>query len=385
MVKLCIFATHPVQYHVPLWRALARQPGVDSRVFYLSDHGVRSGVDAGFGVPFAWDTDLDRGYERDFLAPDVTLEGARSKRIADLDALFRRERPDWVLLGGYAYPFQRQVLRAARARGTKVLLRAEFSDGSEFRRSYVKGFARQAYLRWFYSRVERFCYPGELGRLHLKHFGVRDSRMFFSPYSVDGDELVRSAGILRRSEARERLGIPPGRFVFLISGKMIPRKAPFTVLRAMESLDEVGRCGLIAMGDGVLRQSFEHEARALLGDRFIAPGFVNQSRLAEFFLAADAFVMPSTFETWGLVVNEAMHFGLPVISSDRVGCHADLVRDDRTGYVYRSDDSEQLAARMRLLMQSEQRCREMGQAARAHIERYSIAHSVAGILRALEA
>jgi len=68
--RLVIIATHPIQYQVPLFRALAADPRVDSHVLFLSRHGLESRVDPGYGVEFAWDIDLLGGYESSFL-PNV--------------------------------------------------------------------------------------------------------------------------------------------------------------------------------------------------------------------------------------------------------------------------------------------------------------------------
>src|SRR3990172_7079616 len=73
-------------------------------------------------------------------------------------------------------------------------------------------------------------------------------------------------------------------------------------------------------------------------------GFLNQSELPAAYAAADVFVLPSAFhETWGLVVNEAMNFDLPVVVSDKVGCGADLIEPGRNGFIVPHDDTAQLA------------------------------------------
>src|SRR5205814_1609538 len=119
--------------------------------------------------------------------------------------------------------------------------------------------------------------------------------------------------------------IPADRFVLLFSGKLNPTKNTQVVLKALAQLPERDRVTFIVLGDGPDRAWIEREGKKLLGDSFLLAGFKNQSELAPYFKAADVFVLPSLYETWGLVVNEAMHFGLPVIVSDAVGCAADLV------------------------------------------------------------
>ena len=104
-------------------------------------------------------------------------------------------------------------------------------------------------------------------------------------------------------------------------------------MEALHSLADE-RLHLILLGDGLLRDEVEAAAREALGERLTMPGFVNQRGLAAYFAAADVFVLPSAFETWGLVVNEAMQLGLPAIVSSAVGCHADLVIPEGTGMIF---------------------------------------------------
>lgn len=381
--RLSIFVTHPVQYHVPLWRALARDPRVDSKVFYFSDHGVRGGIDKGFGVNVAWDVDLLSGYEHEFISRDIPVDRLSEARIADVDSLLRSEAPDYIMVCGYMHKFERQLVLAAKRHRAKALLRAEFSDLSFGSRSLAKRIARSAYLKWFYGRVDHFCYPGEHGREHLLRHHVPPERMFFSPYSVDAAQLVNQKGQLSREAARAELGLADHEFTFILSGKLIPRKNPFAVLEAIRGLSDTSTIALIVLGDGELRQPFCESARALLGRRFIFPGFVNQSQLGRYFLAADALVMPSLHETWGLVVNEAMHYGLPCIVSTQVGCAPDLVLAGRTGWVYPSNDIGSLTRYMRAMVDAPSTARQMGERAAERVACYSVPFSAAGVLQAV--
>lgn len=140
---------------------------------------------------------------------------------------------------------------------------------------------------------------------------------------------------------------------------------------------------LIVLGDGEKRESFEREARALLGDRLHMPGFVNQSQLGPYFVASDVFVMPSRRETWGLVVNEAMQFGLPVISGSHVGSHQDLVVEGETGMVFESENAADLVRCIDALVSQPEKTREMGEAAHRHVGLYSTEASARGILQAI--
>jgi glycosyltransferase involved in cell wall biosynthesis len=101
---------------------------------------------------------------------------------------------------------------------------------------------------------------------------------------------------------------------------------------------------LVMMGEGVLR----HEMQAFIHEyalhNVILTGFVNQSEIDKYYAMADIFVLPSgAGETWGLVVNEAMLFGLPVIVSSTAGCAIDLVKDGVNGKIFSEGDVAALA------------------------------------------
>ena len=382
-VRLGIFVSHPVQYAVPIWRRLAQEPGVEVRVHFFSDCSVRGEVDPGFGVPVSWDVPLLDGYEHRFLDRSADRDDFRSANIPHAHRLLSAGRFDWIMVQGYRHPFERQAVVTARDLGMRTLMRGEFTDDPRPDRPWWLSLVRDSYLRWFYRKISAFCYLGCNGLEHLISHGVPRQRLFFSPYAVDTALFEEHRLKRSRSQARAALGIPEDRLTVLFSGKLIPRKCPLLLLEALRRLENRHRIHLIVVGDGPLRAEVETAARALLGSHVTMPGFVNQSALGDYFAAADVFVLPSSYETWGLVVNEAMQFGLPVVVSSRVGCHRDLVVPDRTGFVFQSGDAAGLAGCLQAFLGDPLRTTRMGAAARAQIGGYTTEASAQGILAAL--
>jgi len=378
MKKVGIFSTHPVQYLVPLWRRLGRTTGLSVKVFYFSDHSVRGGVDPGFGVPVAWDTPLLDGYDYEFLDRRGDLSKPYSVRIHSPSAFLRKERFDWIFLQGYTHGFEWQLRWLARKFGSQVVMRGEFTDTPR-RPAGPKMIFRNKALEWFYRGIDRFCYIGRQARLHLETRDIPPERLHFSPYCVDDAMLERQYGLLDREACRKELGIGPDWFVFLFSGKLIPRKQPLLLAEAARLVTGTKDIALMFLGDGTQRNAVEQELRPLLGEGLMMPGFVNQSRLGRYFRAADAFILPSDFETWGLVVNEAMQFGLPSLVSDMVGCKDDLVVPGKTGFVFPRGDARCLAERMQWLCENREESRRIGLAAREHVKGYCTERAVQGI------
>jgi glycosyltransferase involved in cell wall biosynthesis len=382
-VSLGIFASHPVQYHVPIWRHLSKNDSVNSRVFYFSDHGATEQLDPGFGVEFRWDLDLLGGYQNEFLSKQP-LSTILKARVPDLRKLVHSKDIGCVLLHGYTQRFSRQILANKRRLGYGVILRGEFCD-THNNRLGLKRFAREIYLKWFYSQVDAFCFIGRNSREHLLRRGISNDRLFFSPYSVDSDFFESESRSKSRESRRQNLGIQEGQLVALFSGKMIERKQPKMLVELAKRFAEDERFVLIMLGDGPLFNDIKSELKEHIDvGRAILPGFVNQSQLGDYFGASDLFLFPSQYETWGLVVNEAMHFGLPCFVSDQVGCGPDLIVQGETGNYFDCCDVQAIYNLVLKGLNSRQDIARMGRNAKIRIAEYSSENSAKGISQALE-
>ena len=381
MLKLGVFITHPIQYFAPLWRAIAAYPELDVKVHYFSDQGISSKIDPGFGKTFAWDVPLLDGYPSVFLSKRP-IEQAAFFRIDKPSEFFRRSRFDAVLVHGYTHWYSLQNVMNADRFGFKVVLRGEFAEFRPGRSAWKKAF-RGAYLRCLYKKIHHFCPIGKDAIEHLEQYGVPAERMTLSPYSVDDQLLENQRKLLNRDECRKRLSIRDDQIVFLFSGKMIERKQPLLLAEAALKFRNDPRSVFIFLGDGDQYDALCGALRPVLRERFIAPGFVNQSELGGYFCASDVFVLPSRYDTWGLVVNEAMHFGLPCIVSDRAGCHKDLILSRKTGYVFPFEDVTALAAAMKVFLDHPPEAMRMGRSAYAHIQNYTTAKAAEGIRQAV--
>ena len=112
-------------------------------------------------------------------------------------------------------------------------------------------------------------------------------------------------------------------------------------------------------------------------------GFQNQTELPQFYAIADVFVLPSSFDPWGLVVNEAMCCGCPVIASDHVGAARDLVAPVAPDFVFRCGDMDSLANLLRKAAAGAGRLKELGRAAMTHIQTWSPERNIAATVEAI--
>lgn len=386
-MTLAVLATHPIQYHAPVYRAVQQQYHIPVTVVYGSDFSVAGYRDEGFGVSFAWDIDLLSGYDSVFLArvAEGGVQGAWDVSGRGLSDALQQIKPQAVLLTGYALPFHREAVRQTAGLGCPLFFRAEVTDHARARHP-LKRFGRDLILRRLYRRFARLLYIGQRAREHYRRLGCAEEHLIFSPYCVDTipfqvDEAARQTW---RTVTRRALNITDGQWVIAFVGKLIGVKAPELLLAAVKQLPNTLRrqAVILWVGDGELRPALEAAAQAepVVAGRFV--GFQNQTALSRYYHAADVLVLPSVAdETWGLVVNEALHHGVPCAVSDGVGCAPDLIVPGVSGEVFESGSVPALVAALQKL----HACREqvkVREACRNQVAAYSVTAAAGGIAQA---
>lgn len=369
--RVAVVATHPIQYHAPWFRALLAE-GVDLHVlFAFMPNAERQAV--GFGAGFEWDVPLLEGYPWSLLGqtrrePDLgRFLGLRS---AGLGRALAALAPDAVVLTGWnALPLLQGLLAAIRL-GLPTVARGE-SNALRPRPPW-----KEAGQRALLASFDAFVAIGKANRAFYERNGVSSDRIVDGGYFVDEAhfEELRRREAPRRSELRSTWGIPEQSCCFLFVGKLQPKKRPLDFLAALERVARRSPAGAVhglVVGSGEI----EAEARGTAeenGAPVTFAGFLNQTEIGGAYAAADVLVLPSDWgETWGLVVNEGMLFGLPAVVSDRVGCGPDLVTEGQTGRIAPFGDVEAMADAMEGLVRDAEARRSMGSKARARALGYS--------------
>jgi len=393
-MNLIVIHTHPVQYQVPLYRMLHAREGLRVTALFFSDHSVKGGQDKGFGQSVQWDVPLLEGYEHRFERnegpgnPDLSFRSYRCSRFREI---FGELKADAILLPGHGFQIYWQAVFAARALGIPVLVRPESLDGAQPRRSPWKAILRQVLLKQFYGRVDAFCATGHFSRQDAERFGFESAAIFDAPYCIDTDLFEARFAEARpeREAVRAELGVGAEQLVAIFMAKFIDWKNPSLILDALETLpeDERARIFPLLVGSGPDLERVRARATALTGKSTGCPGFVNQSELARYYAAADCAVLPSKrgHESWGLVVNEAMTCGLPVVVSDGVGSRVDLVTPGETGEIFEDGDARRLGEILGAWSRDRESLQRMGERAKERIQAYSSHRAAEGIAAALKA
>jgi glycosyltransferase involved in cell wall biosynthesis len=215
--------------------------------------------------------------------------------------------------------------------------------------------------------------------------GVPAERIHTAPNAVDNQRFANLARSVREraAQCRTELGLPSRYFVY--AGRVTREKGVFHLLEAYTRMEPALRSqvGLVLVGEDTARNELMKNAAKFSPGKVVFAGFAQRDQLAAFYALAEALVFPTLSDTWGLVVNEAMACGLPIIASDVAGCVADLVQDGENGYVIPTGNVDKLAEAMTAFARDPQLASRMGQHSARLIEAFSPECCAAGLATAV--
>lgn len=386
--RLAIVSSHPIQYAAPLYAHLSRDPEIDLTVLYCSDFSLRGERDPGFGERFAWDVDLLAGYDSIFLGQrhrTRTVGGFWSLVCPELVTEIHRQRYDAVWVHGQQFAADVLAFALAKLRGLAVLTRGDTHLGLPS--TPLKRLLRRGLLGLQYRHIDGFLAVGSKNHDYYRALGVPAARIFRVPFSVDNARFGQQARLSpdERRARRARLGVHDERPILLYASKLMRRKHPDDLLRAAARLLGRGHAlSVVVAGSGEMDADLRQLAAGLeLGNHVTFAGFVNQSELPALYGACDVFVLPAQHEPWGLVVNEVMNAGLPLVLGAGVGAAPDLLQPGVNGLACDAGDAVSLAAALEPLVSDAGLRRRMGEASRRIIAAWDYEQCRLGVRAAL--
>lgn len=388
IIVIVYFLTHPIQYQSPLIRALGAA-GVNVHVVYGPMAAEWAAHDAELGREVPWDLPLLEGYSHEFVQSPfmfgpVGLLCLRSR----IKRLLQRLQPDAVWIHGWGDVYSVAAWNVAWMLGIPVLLRGE-SHLNCLRGGPLRRWLHRQILMRCFGTVSRFLAIGSANREFYLRYQVPPRKIVDVPYAVDNAWFARTDEAIHQEalEWRDRLGIAKGDMVIGVFGKLKKAKRPDLALRgvalAAAGLPPEQRPWLVFIGDGPLRERLQKLAVGLYPERTLFLGFQNQTRLPALYHMVDLLLLPSDYEPWGLVVNEAMNAARPVIVSDRVGCAQDLVKPQVNGGVFRAGDADGLAAVLRPFLADAALREKAGRDSLSIINNWSFEEDLKGLLQAI--
>jgi len=362
-----------IPYRLPVQRQLARQEGIDLHVCYLGKtEGIRR-----------WDIkDEEIGFAHSYL-PGIhffvpLLDWGLHLNIGLLWK-FIRLRPDYIVCTGWDCPaYYVAVFYAMLFRIKRVL----WSGTSGYRQMSRKRWV-QAVKRGFIRCFNAYLSYGSAAADYLVEHGAARDKIAVGYNTVDVPLFMKKADEARRTDQLETLRRQyPGK-VILYVGRFLEFKRVDLLLDALAKMKQGDwTCLLIGWGPegDTLRARCE---QADLKGKVHFLDYLPPEQLAPYYALARAFVLPSRWEPWGLVVNEAMACGAPVVVSQGAGCARDLIEEERTGFSYPWDDTDRLAEILDRLMRDDTLYEALSRNGREQIRRFTPERYAGNLARAL--
>jgi glycosyltransferase involved in cell wall biosynthesis len=384
-LRVLAVASHPVQYMAPIFRRLSAVPAIELHVVYLSLRGALAAVDPDFATTVQWDVPLLDGYHWSHLPSGTSSEHLSRVGHPTLWRFIREGQFDAVVsFTGYICAAFWIALVAAKMSGAAFLFGTDSAslaprDGRPWKTAFKK-------LLWPYlfGLADQVIVPSTNTKELMISLGIPEARVTLTPYSVDNDWWMQKSAQVDREAVRKSWGAAPSDLVILFCAKLQPWKRPRDLLRAFAKA-KLANALLIVAGDGPLRARLQSDAVKLgIASRVRFLGFSNQSRLPSVYTASDVMVLPSKYEPFAVVVNEAMCCGCPVIASDRVGAARDLIAPVKPGFIYRCGDLNVLSAILRACSANPAELQRLREAVIARMQTWSPTENIAAMVQAIQ-
>ncbi len=282
----------------------------------------------------------------------VVGEGDKAQRRKTLYKLLDDFKPDFCVINGYVGVDQTLVIRYCIKH--KIPYGIDSDTPLHIPSNPIKAFIKKRYLKSIFDYD--FCYGipgGTLQQENLEYYGIPKERNFIRPMSVSGDRLLGVYNQLPTKEELKKKHRVSG-FTFLFVGRLESFKSVDLLINAFNELNKkMDNLSLVIVGDGSLMQELKGQVESLKLTNVKFVGYSIFPDVVDYYKLADALILPSDFEPWGLVVNEAMTLGLPVIVSSHVGCRVDLVCGGENGYIFEANNLQSLIDTMEKMLNTD--------------------------------
>ena len=343
--NIAIISTHPIQYQVPLFKKLnSSTTCVD--VFYASKQNLSSKKkDLEFNVNFNWDIDLLTGYNQFFSTNQTNELDSWKLSFTNFEQLLNNKKYDAILIFGWNNLLYWKSFFFAKKNKIPIILRVETNLNSEI--GYIKKKLKFLILKILFKYIDHFLFIGKLNRRFYKYLNVPNKKLFPAPYFVDNDFFKKK--IIINNPIKKKLNLN-NKKICLFAGKFIERKNPFEYLKLAKHFNTISNIHFLMVGDGILKTKCINYIKNNQINNVTILGFKNQSEMKQIYQFIDLLILPSNYETWGLVINEAMACNIPVIASDKVGASYDLIKNNLTGYTYKLGNIKNLKSKVELIL-----------------------------------
>lgn len=378
--QFVLFDTHPIQYRSPVFRELcSRFSGTEILFFNPQFDGAKWWFHEVGKIPKqTWNLPLMEGFPNQTLNLGSMPLRERYKKLKDA---LQTIRPKAVVIFGYYLPEHWMLRMLAKREGIGTIFVGEtFQNSSGWRRP-----VQDRFRKLFFAGIDRFISIGQKNKDYYRSLGIGEDRIFSARYCVDNEFFHASpaqASTLRQKWRQEH-GIEGDAFVNLFVARLFERKRPEDMLAVQEKLQKQKHFHSVFVGNGPMEQELREKTKRNKRVHFL--GFQDQAATRAAYYGADALFLPSEFETWGLVANEAAACGRPIVASNTCGVAGDLVVSGETGYVFEKGNPLEAAEHFLQLCKDRELTQRLGRNAHTAVMRdYSVGQFADAFLKAFD-
>ncbi len=339
--KVAFISEIPTPYRVPLFEKISQETGVQPLFVFCSETqldrqwSIKSSDELNKKVLKGWQFQRKgKNTLTTFFNPEVIL------------TIFKGNF-DFVVIAGWAQPTMIMAMIACWVKRVPYVLHSESHALKP--RGVLKRVLRYLYPGFVIRQAQGYLVTGSRAAEYVTLLGGKRERIFVFPNTIDVDRYMQESQRLakKKSYLRSELELP-GQYNFLYVGRLVKVKGIEELVTAYAKLSQqLHEWGLVVIGDGPLKNRLTNDIRTRkLQDRILMVPHVDSAELIRYYTASDLFILPSHDEPWGVVVNEAMACGLPLILSQKVGAAADLLENHGNGFDFTAGDDASLAEKM---------------------------------------
>tara|TARA_B100000989_G_scaffold97555_2_gene71029 strand:- start:2946 stop:4088 length:1143 start_codon:yes stop_codon:yes gene_type:complete len=346
--KLAIITTHIIQYQIPLFKELKKK-NIDTSVFFASNHGLKKSYrDPEFLVKFNWNsyTNLLKGFKSFF--PKVQKFKINDFRLSfdGIEEKLKNGKFDAIFILGWNNFHYLNAIRIAKKYNIKIIFRCE--NNLKATNNFFIKLLKKILLRLLFKKFKYFLSIGKLNNNFYLHHKVDKSKILQAPYFVDNKFF--KVGI-KKKKIKKRLNLSYKKIILFV-GKLNERKRPFDFINLAKINKKNKNLFFLMIGDGKLKKKCLEKIDKDKIKNILLKGFVNQKELREIYKISDLYIQTSSYETWGLTINEAMASGTPVLCTKSCGAYYDLIKNRNTGMSYESANISELNKKMNFMIKN---------------------------------
>lgn len=362
-MKILIISNIPSPYRIDFFNELGKH--VDLTVVFEARNAK--------GITFNWNVDSIKNFKVVFLKEGFINEKRINFKILKY---IKKNTYDHIIITSYVYLTEMAALLVLKARRIPYYLEI---DGGLIRQENI---LKKSYKKLLISNAKGYFSPSKLSDDYLVHYGAKRNLIFRYPFTSlnKSDILEKVISNDEKKILKKELEISEKK-VILAVGQFIHRKGFDVLINSSKDIDQ--DIGIYLVGGNPTNEYIELKNKYKL-DNVYFEGFKSKEQLSKYFKVADLFVLPTREDIWGLVVNEAMSFGLPIITTDNCIAGLELIENDINGYLIPVDRDMELTLKIQQLFSSEEKTRQISNANLNKIKHYTIQNMVDVHLAVLE-